>query len=339
MDSSFDRGEVDRASLEATERLRQRLARERQDRRAPGQRSLLPWAVAGALLMFSAGMIASPWFETRVRDRLPFAQPVAVEAPDAMSEALEARLAALEAKSEAAPPPAERLARTEAKVETSTDLLTREIDRIDKLTADLAALAAMVEAEQVRDSQIMANAQAAAARTEAMLAVLLARRAIEQGRPLGAIEAPLRQAFEARYPAAVRAVLVQGAAPATPERLARDLRSLGPLADGPEASGQSWWDVFSRRVGRLVRPANASVDQNLRNRAEAALARGDVEAAARQLRRLPAPRPAAVDRWLEAADRLAAAEDALRQLETAALLPAPEPVEAAAAKAAGSDGG
>jgi hypothetical protein len=56
-----------------------------------------------------------------------------------------------------------------------------------------------------------------------------------------------------------------------------------------------------------------------------ALARGDVAEAADALRRLPTPHTADVDGWLARADRLAAGEAALRQLETAALIPPPKP--------------
>lgn len=334
METPFDRGEVDRASLEATERLRQRLARERtrDGETGRGRLSLLPWALAGGVALFAGGMIANPWFEANVRERLPFASADASRA-DAVT-VLEARLAALEtgpnavaaddANKEAKAPAEERLARTEAKVETSTDLLAREADRIDRLTADVAAMQALVETDRARGEAAMAAVTAAADRSEAMLAVMLARRSLEDGRALGAVEAPLRRAFEGRYPAEVRALVRLGEAPVSTTRLRRDLAALGPLLGDEPGSGQSWWGVFTARMQRLVQSTDSEAGPPPRSAADLALARGDVADAAAALRRLPTPRPAAVDRWLVAADRLAAGEAALRQLETAALIAPPK---------------
>ncbi|GGI81546.1 hypothetical protein GCM10007973_17500 [Polymorphobacter multimanifer] len=331
MDTPFDRGEVDRASLEATERLRQRLATERGSRSAGGERSRapLPWLVAGGLLLFSAGMIANPWFEDKVRTRLPFAddRPSVIAAAELAT--LARRMEVLEARKEETPAPDERLARTEARVETSTDLLAREADRIDRLTAEVAGLAAKLEADEARGESALVNAEAASGRVQAMLTVMLARRALVEGRPLGAVEAPLRSAFETRYPGEVRAVAALGNAPVTLAQLQRELSALSATT-GPAASGQSWWNVFSQRVSKLVRPAGADAGPPPRTAAERLLANGNVEGAALQLRRLPNPRPPAIDRWLAAATRLVAGQEALAALEVAALIPPPaEPKEGA----------
>jgi hypothetical protein len=334
MDPSFDRGEVDRASLEATERLRQRLAEERKTRAASARRpTVLPWIIVGSLAVFLAGMLANPWFEARVRDQLPFAVASRAPAPSvAELQALQDRLALLEARpqvSEDAPPPNERLARTEARVETSTDLLAREADRIDRLTADFATLNARLEADRARDETATMAILSAADRTEAILAVILARRAFEEGRPLGAIDAALRRAFDVRHPAAVNALAAFGASPVRLADLRRELETMPSLDGDAGGRGRSWWDIFGTRVSRLIRPATDADLPPARSAAAAAMARGDVRAAAAQLRRLPAPRPAALDRWLVAADRYATAEEALRTLETAALIPRASLVELA----------
>jgi hypothetical protein len=325
MDPSFDRGEVDRASLEATERLRQRLAEERKTRPASARRpTLLPWIIVVILAVFLAGMLANPWFEARVRDRLPFV-PTRAPAPSvAEVQALQDRLALLEARPQVsgdAPPPNERLARTEARVETSTDLLAREADRIDRLTADLATLNARLEADRARDETATTAILSAADRAEAILAVILARRAFEEGRPLGAIDAALRRAFDVRHPAAVNALASFSNSPVRLADLRRELETMSSLDGAAGGRGRSWWDIFGTRVSRLIRPASEADLPPARSAAAAAMARGDVRAAAAQLRRLPAPRPAALDRWLIAADRYATAEEALRTLETAALIP------------------
>jgi hypothetical protein len=161
------------------------------------------------------------------------------------------------------------------------------------------------------------------------LAVILARRALEEGRPLGAIDAALRRAFEVRYPSAVARLTDYGANPVRLAQLRRDLETmpgLDPQAAGP---GRSWWDIFGTRMARLVRAGGEDGGPALQSSAEAALARGDVRGAITQLRRLPAPRPARLESWLASAERYAAAEQALRTLETAALIPRATMVEVA----------
>jgi hypothetical protein len=84
-----------------------------------------------------------------------------------------------------------------------------------------------------------------------------------------------------------------------------------------------WWQALTKTVQGMV---SAPGDPGTAPQAAAAraLARGDVAAAASQLRRMPAPRPAAVTAWLAAADRLQAGQAALTVLETAAItLPIP----------------
>jgi len=333
MDPSFDRGEIDRASLEATERLRQRLVQERRMTTGGGSSSmLLPWVLVVGLLVFLAGVIVNPLFESRVRDRLPFAsaRPPVVAAAEV--EQLRQRLAELEARpivSTEAAAPNERLARTEARVETSTDLLAREADRIDRLTTELATLTARLEAERLRDAAATSAILGAADRAEGVLAVMLARRAMEEGRPLGAIDAALRRAFEMRYPAAVARLAAYGSKPVRLAQLQRELASLPGSDSRAGGPGRSWWDIFGARIAGLVRSSGEDEGLALRSSAESALARGDVAAAVVQLRRLPAPRSADVEAWLVSAERYSAAEEALRTLETAALIPRASMIELA----------
>lgn len=323
----IDRGEIDRASLEAAERLRQRMMQERRmaATQGGGSRLLLPWVLAGGLLVFTAGMLVNPLFESRVRDRLPFlggSDPVVAPAE---VDALRQRLAELEARPLAqagdTAAPNERLARTEARVETSTDLLAREADRIDRLTADLATLTAQLQADRLRDEAATTATLAAADRAEGILAVILARRALEEGRSLGAIDAALRRAFEMRYPAAVARLADYGANPVRLAQLQRELLTMPGLDGNAASEGRSWWDIFGSRVAGLVRAGGEDGGPALRSAAEAAMARGDVRAAITRLQRLPRPRPARLESWLASAERYAAAEDALRTLETAALIP------------------
>ncbi len=329
MNEPFDRGEIGEASLAATDRLRARLMSQQSPAPAP-RRSALPWAIAAAVAAFSAGLIANPWFEERVRDRLPFA---ASTVPDGRTvAALEERLAELEKK--APTPPvvaAERLARTEARVESSTDQIQRDAERIDSLTAEVARLTARLAAEEARDNNVVATAQSAADRAEAMLTVILMRRAVADGRALDALLPAAQRLFEPRHSDQVAALAALAAAPATQAALLRDLAALGALA--PAGGRRNWWQMLAGRVDAVFSDAPGAGALEL---AQAAGARGDLAAAAAALRRDPVlASDARVRSWLMAAARFRAAEAALAVLEAAAA--APPPAAAPNLAAAGTD--
>ena len=318
MESPFDRGEIDRASLDATERLRTRLSGRPMTPVPAPRRSVLPWLLAGSLFVFTAGMIANPWFERSVRGQLPFGK---IEAP-VTAPVASAPPAAPVTVADGVMPAGERLARTEARIETSAEQLARDAERIDRLSSEVAALSARVAAETGRSEAASITAIAAADRAQGMIAVLLARQALEAGRRLNGMEPVLRQSFEARYPQAINAVSALGNAPVTLATLRRDFIGLNPT---PANAGLDWWQSLTAAVRSVVtRPGDAP--QAPRDAAAAALVRGDVAAAANHLRRLPEPRQAAVTVWLASADRLQAGMSALSTLETAAIMPpAPRP--------------
>jgi len=334
MDAPFDRGEVDRASLEATERLRARLSSRPVPPPSRPNRSFLPWVLAGGLFVFIAGMVANPWFEARVRNKLPFAS-TAIAKPAESTElaALRERMARLE--NPTAPPPTERLARTEAKIETNSDQIARDAERIDRLTADIAALAATDQADNARVEAITVSAIAAAERAQAMLTLVLVRRAVDAGQPLGALDGALRSVFEPRYPDAVRAVAALGTAPVTLASLRRDFNALRPAIGVrlTTAQRQSWWDALTTTITALVSSSSTgtpqAAPQAAPEAAAAALARGDYTAAAVYLRRLPVTSPA-LAQWLAAVDRLQRGTLALTALETTSLLAPPVPTAIAA---------
>ncbi len=325
MDAPFDRGEVDRASLDATERLRARLSSRPAPPPSRPVRGFLPWALAAALFVFVAGMIANPWFEARVRNKLPFTAAVTSKPADnAEIAVLRERLARLETPA-AAPPPSERLARTEAKIETSSDQIARDAERIDRLTAEIAALSATQEADRARTEAANANAVAAAERAQAMLTLVLVRRAVDAGQPLGPLDAALRRAFEASQPDAVKAVAALGTAPVSLASLRRGFNTVRPLIGARPTADQrqSWWETLTTTISAAVSSPAPGSPLAAPEAASAALARGDYVAAANQLRRLPAPRPQALANWLAAVDRLQAGNQALAMLETTTLLAQP----------------
>lgn len=315
MDAPFDRGEIDRASLDATERLRARLS-ERPVTAPPPRRNVMPWVLLGMLFVFTAGMIANPWFERSIRTRLPFAGPPAVTTAAVTPPAAPAVSAGVPAM-----PPGERLARTEARIDASAEQVARDAERIDRLNAEVAALDARLEGEAERTQAASAAAVAAADRAQGMIAILLARQAIESGRRLGSVERVLRASFDARYPEAVASVTALGAAPVTLGLLQRDFARL--TAATPDAR-LDWWQALTSTVRSMVsQPGDAA--QAPQDAAAKALARGDVAAAANHVRRFPPPRSAAVTSWLGAADRLLAGQAALNVLETA-VITVPSPV-------------
>ena len=345
MEQPIDRGEIDRASLEATERLRSRLTGKPVPAPSRG-RPVLPWVLAAALLTFALGLIANPWFEHNVRARLPFAAEARTADPLAIA-ALDAKVAALEARAApaaAAAMPSERLAATEARVDSTGDALARDAARIDQLIRDFAALSARVEANGVRIASLSDATRSAADRAQAVLAVQLVRRALDAGRPLGPLDGALRQAFEARYPAAVQAVSALGAAPVTLASLRRDFEAVrrrsGGAAPGPAGAGRTWFEALRDTIdGAFAAAPDAAGTQAAApiDLAAQALARGDTAAAANALRRLPNATRGYALGWIAAADRLRAGGEAMLILETATALlpPAAGPAALPAAPAAG----
>jgi hypothetical protein len=317
MNEPFDRGEINEASLAAAERLRARLMSERAAAVQPAaRRSVLPWAVTAALFAFAAGLIANPWFEQAVRGRLPFVAAAAT----ADTGKLEARLAALEKRAPTGPAvAAERLARAEAKVESSTDQLQRDAQRIDTLAGEVARLTARLAAQEARDSNVVATAQGAANRAEAMLTVLLLRRALADGRPIDALLPAAGRLFEASDADAVAALAALAAKPVTRAGLARDL---GVMADASDVR-PNWWQAL---MARLDDAMSGPAAQGPVTAARAAMVRGDVGTAVARLRAAPAlSGNATVRAWLANAERLLAAEAALARLEAAATTPLAAP--------------
>lgn len=310
MNEPFDRGEINEASLAAAERLRARvMSRQDMAARAPSRRPVLPWALTAALFAFAAGLIANPWFEQSVRGRLPFA---AAAAPD--TGKLEQRLAALERRAPSAPVvAAERLARTEARVESSTDQLQRDAERIDALAAQIGALTARLAAQQAREASAIATVEGAANRAEAMLTVLLLRRALADGRPIDALLPAARRLFTTSDADAIAALSALAARPVTRAALARDL---GVLADSASDQRPNWWQALRASLDGAL---SGSATQGPVLVARQAMLRGDVVQAAAALRQSPKMAASATVRgWLANADRLIAAEAALTRLEATA---------------------
>jgi hypothetical protein len=198
------------------------------------------------------------------------------------------------------------------------------VQAVAKVAQQQGGLESRVVAMEQRLTALDLRAQAAsgnAARAEGLLIAFAARRAIERGAPLGYLGEQLKLRFGDSHPNAVKAVLAESEHPVTTDQLKDRLDGLAPqLVD--ETEGGISWAWFKRQVGELfiVRSGEtpSPAPENRLDRARRRLDNGQVEVAIGEVRQLPGA-PAA-QQWIADAERYAAAEGALDQLETAAVL-------------------
>lgn len=170
-------------------------------------------------------------------------------------------------------------------------------------------------------------------RTEALVAVFAARRAIDRGVALGFLERVLQQRFP-NQPQAVGAIIAAARQPVTLVQLESELEALGPQLMGAPPS-QSWWGALRDEVGSLIvvrRADTPSAEPSQRlERAKRWLQAGEVTAAIAEVQRMPGQEYGAD--WAARAGRYALAHRALDLIENAALLephaPSPSPQPAA----------
>lgn len=158
------------------------------------------------------------------------------------------------------------------------------------------------------------------ARAEGLLVAMATRRAIEQGKPLGYLEGQLKTRFDMARPEAVKTLLEAARNPVTLDQLNAQLEGLEPALLGtPQNEGG--WDKFKRELsglfvirrdsGQARKPAQR-LDQT-----RLLLRSGRIEEAIAEVSRMPGN--AAAKDWIAAAQRYAAAQTALAQVEEAAL--------------------
>lgn len=336
-----------RASLERIDAMRSRP-------RVPMQssdRPVVPWLLTAALLAFSLGLIANPWFERNVRSQIPgFAEDgpapslAAFEAQRAEHARLAARVAALEARPNVAlstvaaeaTMDSERMMRAETRIDDLVTAQAASSSRLDEVASEVAALGVRVDATAAEARATLATATQGAAAAQDVLLLTSVRRALEAGARLGPLEPLLQREFAARYPQPVAAIAQLSAAPVTPARLGRELAALRPALTGaasPAGGAGSWWEQIEAGLAGVVqiRPSAAQpaapdpaarVDAALR-----LLAQGDVGGAAAQIEALPAARRQAASTWTANARRWLTGMRGLATLEAAALL-TPETVAA-----------
>ena len=193
------------------------------------------------------------------------------------------------------------------------------------LTADTAQMldGRVVRLEE-RLTRITVEAQAAsanAARAEGLLVAFAARRALDNGGPLGYVEGQLRLRFGQAQPRAVATIINAACEPVTLADLRAGLAEIGDVVITPPA-GASWWDALEHEARELVTIRKASTPSP---RPEAAYDRavryidgGRVSAALAEVEHMPGR--AVAEKWVQMARRYMEARRALDLIETAAIL-------------------
>jgi hypothetical protein len=183
-------------------------------------------------------------------------------------------------------------------------------ERIAELEARLAQVES--EARQVEGS---------AGRADALLVAFAARRAIDRGVPLGYLEPLLVERFGATHSAPVSTIVSAARNPVQLSELVDEYRELGPTLRST-APDEGWWAEIRHEIGSLIsvrradRPSAKPEARYLR--ALDLLSDGKVDEALAETMRLPGAARAAD--WTAKARRYVAAQRALDEIETAALL-------------------
>jgi hypothetical protein len=183
-----------------------------------------------------------------------------------------------------------------------------------------------LESRVARVENATARAEGSAGRADALVVAFAARRAIDRGVALGYLENLLVDRFGAQHQAAVATIITASHDPVRLDDLIAQYDTLGPelRRGGPQ---DSWWTNFKRELGALVevhsaeKPASnaAARYEHARQRLES----GNVNAALAETMRLPGAARAAD--WIAKARRYIIAHRALDEIESAALLPTPNP--------------
>ena len=184
---------------------------------------------------------------------------------------------------------------------------------------DVAARIAELEARVARAEAAPGGALATGAsdRATGLVLAFAARRAIERGQPLGAIEGELKSYFGESAPHLIAAVSSAAKQPVTLEQLRSGFEQITPaLTEG----GANWWSRLTGGVASLISVRDAADKpedaKTIIARAKAAMDRGNVAAALAEMGRLP--NAGATSEWMASARRYSEADKALAALEARA---------------------
>ena len=168
--------------------------------------------------------------------------------------------------------------------------------------------------------------QGSAGRADALLVAFATRRAIERGVSLGYLEPLLVERFGRAHPQAVATIVTASRQPVRLAQLIADYQDLEPELVGPPPN-EGVWTGITRGLSSLIsvhragRPSNQP--QARYERALSHLMSGEVDSALAETMRLPgAPRGR---EWIASARQYVGAHRALDEIESAALIPNPNP--------------
>lgn len=205
---------------------------------------------------------------------------------------------------------------------TSTEPAT--LQQVDQVVRQTGGLDQRIAALEQRLARLDLQAEAAAgnaARAESLLIAFSTRRTVERGGDLGFLSDQLRLRFGEAKPRAVRTIIDLSREPVRLDELAARLNGLeNALMGSPESEG--FFASVSRNLGSLfiIRREDTPSPQPERRleRAKDALQNGRVSTAIEEIRRLSTASVA--EEWLADAERYVRMQDALEQLESAAIL-------------------
>jgi hypothetical protein len=190
------------------------------------------------------------------------------------------------------------------------------------MPADLAATRiAELEARLARVENATQRAEGSAGRADALVVAFAARRALDRGVALGYLEGLLVDRFGREHPRAVATIVTASRSPVRLDQLRAEYDALRPELRGT-GPGENWWAGLRREFGSLVeirRADRPSTKPDARfERARDRLAIGDVDAALAETMRMPGAARASA--WVARARRYVAAQRALEEIESSALL-------------------
>lgn len=182
-----------------------------------------------------------------------------------------------------------------------------------------------LEARLARVEHATRQAQGSAGRADALVVAFAARRAIDRGVALGYLEPLLVERFGGQHEQAVATIVTASRQPVRLNDLISEYDELGPVLRR-SAAQDSWWSSLRRELGSIVevhRADRPAINPDARyQRAQRRLSSGEVDQALAETMRLPGAASAAD--WVAKARRYILAHRALDEIESAALISAPD---------------